>query len=53
MRFDSRVFSFKSVCDKAIILGVVGVVTSELLIEEAILLEDGSHVELLEAHFVD
>ena len=28
-------------------------VTSELLIEEAILLEEGSHVELLEAHFVE
>jgi len=34
-------------------LGLVGVVTTELLIDDAMLFDEGSQVELLEAHLVD
>ena len=53
MRFDSRVLSFRSACVSTAIIGEAGVAINELLIEEAIRFVEGSHVELLEAAFVD
>ena len=53
MRFDSRVLSFKSAYESTAMIGDAGVAINELLIEDAIMFVEGSHVELLDAAFVD